>query len=169
TQATGITGPIFTEYYAKGEHQNLQESALAFIKLNIALGSTFLVGFYLVGESFIRLWMGPDFSVQSAYTCLVILALGRFAVYFSAPLQSLLLTFNRHNLGALTSVVETTGSAILLWMLVPPFGIVGAALAIAIPTVIGRLIIIPILVSRIISLNFTELLLKVMLFAALTS
>src|SRR5690606_23725923 len=82
TQATGITGPIFTEYYAKGEHQNLQESALAFIKLNIALGSTFLVGFYLVGESFIRLWMGPDFSVQSAYTCLVILALGRFAVYF---------------------------------------------------------------------------------------
>lgn len=168
TQATGITGPIFTEYYAKNEHQNLRQSVLAFIKLNIALGSTFLVGFYLVGESFIRLWMGPDFSAYSAYMCLVILAVGRFAVYFSAPLQSLLLTLNRHSVGAITSVVETIGSAILLWLLIPTFGIVGAALAIAIPTVIGRLIIIPVFVSQIITINFKQLALKVILFSVLT-
>lgn len=168
TQATGITGPIFTEYYAKNEQQKLQQSVLAFLKLNLLLGSIFLVGFYLVGESFIRLWMGEDFAAYDAYLCLIILALGRFSVYFSSPLQSLLLTLNRHNLGALTSVVETITSAVLLWFLVPTFGIVGAAIAIAVPTMIGRLMIIPILVSQTIKLKFSDLYVRAVVFIILT-
>jgi O-antigen/teichoic acid export membrane protein len=169
TQATGITGPIFTEYYAKDEHQKLQQSVIAFIKLDIFLGTIFLVGFYLVGESFIRLWMGEDFAFHEAYICLTILTLGRFAVYFSSPLQSLLMTMNRHSIGAWTSVAETMASAVLLWALVPDYGIVGAALAIAIPSLIGRLIVVPLFVARIVDIGFGKLVARIGVFVALTA
>lgn len=169
TQATGITGPIFTEYYAKGEHEKLQQSVVAFIKLDIALGTIFLVGFYLVGASFIRLWMGEGFAYQEAYACLVILAAGRFAVYFSSPLQSLLMTVNRHSIGAWVSVAETLLSAVLLWVLTPRYGIVGAAIAIAIPTIIGRLFFIPCFVAGIIPLKLLGLAIRVGAFGVLTA
>lgn len=169
TQATGITGPIFTEYYARGEHEKLKQSVIAFIKLDILLGTTFLVGFYLVGESFIRLWMGDTFAYQEAFSCLVILAVGRFSVYYSSPLQSLLMTLNRHNLGAWISVAETLASALLLWLLVPIYGIIGAAIAIAIPTLVGRLVIVPFFVARLIDLGFARLALSVLVFAACTA
>lgn len=167
-QATGFTNPIFTEYYAKGETEKLQRAVSAFIKINLMLGSVFLVGFALVGESFIRLWMGSEFAYHQAWNCLVILSLGRFAVHFSAPLQSLMMTVNRHKIGAWVSVWETLASAVLLWLLVPKYGIEGAALAIALPIGIGRLIVVPILVSGIISLGFVGLAARTLAFSMAT-
>lgn len=169
TQATGITGPIFTEYYAKGEQQKLKQSVIAFIKVDMFLGSIFLAGFYLVGESFIRLWMGNDFAFREAFLCLVILATGRFAVYFSSPLQSLLMTLNHHSIGAWISVAETLMSALLLWILTPIYGILGAALAIAFPTFLGRLVVLPIFVSQIVSIGFTQLILRTIFFVTVTA
>jgi O-antigen/teichoic acid export membrane protein len=167
-QATGFTGPIFTEYYAKGETEKLQRAVRAFIKINLMLGSVFLVGFSLVGESFIRLWMGDEFSYHQAWQCLVILSLGRFSVHFSAPLQSLLMTFNRHKIGAWVSILENLSSAVLLWLLVPRFGIQGAAIAIALPLAIGKLIIIPAFVAPMISLGFASLAVRTLVFAGIT-
>lgn len=167
-QATGFTNPIFTEYYAKGETEKLQRAVRAFIKINLMLGSVFLVGFALVGESFIRLWMGSEFAYHQAWQCLVILSLGRFAVHFSAPLQSLLMTVNRHKIGAWVSVFETLSSAALLWWLVPDYGIQGAALAIALPITIGRLVVIPILVAPLITLGFASLAMRTLVFAVVT-
>lgn len=169
TQATGITGPIFTEYYAKEEYEKLRQSVIAFIKLDVLLGVSFFTGFYLVGESFIRLWMGSEFAYSEAYLCLIVLAVGKFSAYFSSPLQSLLMTMNRHNFSAWTSMVETVGSVVLLWLLVPQHGIVGAALAITIPGVIGRLIIVPVLVSRIFSIGFGVLIIRICLFLIMTA
>src|SRR5690606_31193035 len=119
TQATGITGPIFTEYYARGEHEKLKQSVIAFIKLDILLGTTFLVGFYLVGESFIRHWMWKAFAYRESFICLLVLTVGRFSVYFSSPLQSLLMTLIRPTLAVWISVAEPLASALPLRVLVP--------------------------------------------------
>lgn len=168
TQATNFTGPIFTEYYAKAESEKLQQSVAAFIKINILLGTIFIVGFYLAGTSFIRLWMGEDFAYQEAYLCLVILALGRFSVYFSAPIQSLLMTLNRHNISAWVSLVETGGAAIMMFFLVRSYGIVGAALAIAVSISIGRLIVIPFITVRVTDIRFANMVPRIGLFGAST-
>lgn len=169
TQATGFTGPIFTEYYAKAEEDKLRQSVVAFIKLNIAIGTIFIVGFFLIGESFIRIWMGDTFAYHQAYLCLLILAIGRFAVYFAAPLQSYLMTINRHRIGAWLSVAETLASAALLWLLVPEHGITGAALAIAIPTAIGRLLVLPCFVVRFIAIGLFSLGARICLFVGLST
>lgn len=168
TQATGITGPIFTEYYAKGEHEKLQKSVQLFIKLDIALGSILLVGFYLLGVSFIEIWMQGAVSAQDAFNCLIVLALGRFAVYFASPLNSLLMTLNKHHIGAWISIAETAVSGILCWLLVPELGIDGAALAIAVPHLIGRLIAMPLFVARHMKLGFRSLSTKIILFCCVT-
>src|SRR5690606_27827606 len=105
---------------------------------------------------------------HQAWQCLVILSLGRFAVHFGAPLQSLLMTINRHKIGAWVSVFETLSSAVLLWSLVPDYGVQGAAVAIALPITIGRLVVIPILVAPIITLGFASLAARTIVFAAVT-
>jgi len=169
TQATGITGPIFTEYYAKGETEKLGRSVNLFIKLDIALGTIILVGFYLLGISFIDIWMKGAVSAQAAFGCLMILALGRFTVYFASPLNSLLMTLNKHSLVSWISILETCCSAILCWWLIPSYGLIGAACAIAIPNVIGRLVVMPILVTRLIDLNMFSLVSRVVLFAFLSA
>src|SRR5690606_29063095 len=114
TQATGITGPIFTEYYASNEIEKLHRSLSVFSRINVMFGAILLSGFVLIGEGFIRLWMGESFSYQDAYLVLVILALGRVAAYFSAPLQSLLMTFNRHSISAWVALLETLMSGLMM-------------------------------------------------------
>lgn len=165
TQATGITGPIFTEYYAKGETKKLYNTLLAFIKVDLALGTLFLVGFYLLGMSFINVWMKGSIPAEEAFSCLMILAIGRFSVYFVSPLNSLLMTINKHYLVSYLSIAETFVSAVLCWLLIPKFGLNGAAYAIAIPNVIGRLVVLPILCKPYIHVNLKEFLFRILLFA----
>jgi len=168
SQATGITGPIFTEHYAKDEVKQLRRSVVAFLKIDILLGSVFLSGFILLGEDFILLWMGESFDSRQAYICLIILALGRFTVYFSSPLHSLLMTINKHNLSAWVSLGETVLSLILCWLLIPNYSIAGAAIAISFPYLIGRIIIIPLLTARQMELPLLHLAIRISMFTILT-
>jgi len=165
-QATGFSGPIFTEYYAKGEKEKLIRSINLFVKTNLLLASVLFLAFSLLGYSFIRLWMGDKFPAMDAYFCLLLMALGRFAVYFAEPFQSMLLTLNRHNAGAWASLVETMTSAVLLWLLVPNYGILRAAIAVTGPLLIGRLIFMPIYVNWQINIALRNLALRVFIFAA---
>lgn len=149
TQATSMTGPIFTEYYAKEQWEPLRIALVRFIKLDAVLACIFIIGFILVGELFISLWMGDDFPAEDAWVCLIVLSLGRMSVYITSPLQSLLMTFNRHRVGAYISVCETAVIAVLCWLLIPLHGIFGAAISIAIPTLVGRIFVLPIYCQRI--------------------
>lgn len=168
TQATGITGPIFTEYYAKGEAEKLEKSVRVFIKLDIALGSLILVGFYLLGISFIDVWMKGSISAQNAFACLMILAIGRFAVYFASPLNSLLMTLNKHHIASWISIVETLVCALLCWCLIPSLGVLGAAYAITIPNLLGRLIIMPLFAAKYVNLGWFNLVLRIIVFSSVT-
>ncbi|RYG20352.1 MAG: hypothetical protein EOO07_05030 [Chitinophagaceae bacterium] len=168
SQATGITGPIFTEYYAKGEVAKLTKSVVFFIKINITLGTLMFVGFYLLGGTFIEAWMKGSVSTQDAFFCLIILSMGRFAAYFSGPLSSLLMTINKHYIGAWVSIGETLVGFILCWLLIPKFGIAGAAGAIAIPYAIGRLIILPIISAKYVDLPFIAVLTRILMFHVAT-
>ena len=142
-QATGITGPIFTELYAKKEFDKLYDSVSLFIKIDVVLGAIFFSGFFLLGESFIIFWMGDHFDSGPVQQCLIALLIGRLAVYISSPLYSLLLTTNKHKVGSFISLAETSSSAILCWFLIPEYGIVGAAISMSAPYLFGRLIAVP--------------------------
>lgn len=169
TQATGITGPIFTEYYARNELEKLHQSVAVFVKINVLLGAALLSGFVLIGDSFMRLWMGEKFSYQEAYGVLIVLAFGRVSAYFSAPLQSLLMTVNRHSISAWIALLETLISGVMMLFLIPRFGIVGAAVAIAVPTILGRAIIVPMLIAKLLGISLSATVFRATLFLALSA
>lgn len=148
TQATGMSSTLFTKYYALGDQQKFAWSISLFIKINFALSLLFLNGFYLIGFEFITLWMGPDFEVEIAYQCLLILSLGKMAAYLAMPLGGFLLTIKKHSFPAKLSIVETAVSAALCAWLIPAKGLIGAAIAISLPLLVSRLIILPLYAQR---------------------
>lgn len=166
TQATGITGPLFTECYAKGETEKLIRLVTLFIKTNLILGTTTLVGFYLFATSFIDIWMSGNIDTHEAYVCLIILSIGRLTIYFTNPLNSFLLTINKHFFDAWVTLFELVASFFLCLVLVP-YGIKGVAVAIAIPYLIGRLVILPVFVSRYLAIDFKNLVLRLFIYWAL--
>lgn len=167
-QATGLSGPIFTEYYAKGEKIELYRSFSLFIKVNILLGVTVLCGFYVVGASFINQWMNGAIDVNIAFECLMVLACGRFMVYFATPIQSILMTLNKHKVGAWISFVETLFSVLLSVLLIPKYHVMGAAIAISLPYIIGRGLVLPLIVRKHIEINFCALAVRVAAFSFLS-
>ncbi|HEY8940463.1 MAG TPA: oligosaccharide flippase family protein [Cellvibrio sp.] len=147
-QATGISNTLFTKYYALGDEKKLVWSVNFFVKINCLFTLLFINGFYLVGFEFITIWMGKDFEVALAYQCLLILAVGKMATYATAPLGGLLLTIKKHSFSAKLSIVETVISGALCIWLIPAKGLVGAAISIALPLLVTRLIILPVYTQK---------------------
>lgn len=163
TQATGITGPIFTEYYAKSESGKLITSFKFFFKINMLLASVVLIGFYLVSESFIGIWMGDGFDIKSAYVCLLILSVGRLVTYMNNPVTSLLMTLKKHQICAYLSILEMAVSAVLCWTLIPKYGLVGAGIAISAPYII-QAIILPLYAARKIQMAMYSIVIRILIF-----
>lgn len=168
-QATGLSGPIFTEYHVKGEVTALNRSFSLFMKANVILGITVLVGFYLVGYGFIENWMKGEVVTADAFLCLMILAIGRFMVYFSAHIQSMLMTINKHMLGAWVSIFESILSVLLCVLLIPKYHLMGASFAIAVPYIIGRLFVLPLLIRHHIEVDFISFFLRILFFALVSA
>lgn len=168
TQATGITGPIFTEYYAKSENKKLITSFKFFFKINMLLASVVVIGFYLVSESFIGIWMGDDFDIKSAYVCLLILSFGRLVTYMNNPVTSLLMTLKKHKICAYLSVVEMAVSALLCWILIPQYGLIGAGIAISAPYVI-QAVILPLYAAQNIQMKMYPVVIRVLVYYAISA
>lgn len=139
-QAVGMTMPLFTELYAKKRWEELRQMLNRFLKLDLMLGVLTVCGFYVVGEVFIALWMGSDFPYHDAWRALVVLAIGRMAVFITSPLQCILFAFNRHRVSALISLAEIVTTCVLCVAWIPGHGILGAAYAVTVPNLVARLL-----------------------------
>jgi O-antigen/teichoic acid export membrane protein len=167
-QATGMSGPIFTEYYVKGQLDLLNRSFSVFIKANIVLGVSLILGFFHFGYSFIALWMKGEVATDVAFHCLMVLSVGRFMVYFTTPVQSLLMTINKHRIGAWIALFETALAGVLSLWLIPQYHLMGAAVAIATPYIVGRLFILPVFVARYLEGNLKSLVIRIFIFVTLS-
>lgn len=167
-QATNLSGPIFTEYYAKGENEKLKQSIESFLKIYTFCSAVVACTFYLIGESFISLWMGKDFDYRQAYICLLLLSLGRFSNYISEVFFSLSLTLNIHKIVSYISMLETLLVAILCYLLIPQFSLIGAAIAVSAPSVVCRLLLIPIFVIKNINFSLSRIWWRVFSFISLS-
>lgn len=168
-QATDMSTPIFIEHHTAGRKKQLAESLSMFIRAGIFLSCVGLLGFYLVGKEFIELWMPDEFPVFDAWQLLLILAVARFGVYMTAPMQSVLLTLHRHELSAIMSIFELVCCCFLCFILIPKYGLMGAAIAMAAPVVFVRGVIFPALVQRLVPFFSYEDLFRVFIFLVFMS
>ena len=101
-----------------------------------------VVTFLMRGESFIRLWMGPDYAVASGH----ILAILSVALAGQAARQvatSVLIGLNRHRELALWYLGEAAANLVLSLLLVRSTGLVGVALGTVIPSLFVSMLVIP--------------------------
>lgn len=167
-QATGMSSPLYAKYHALNDHKKLSFAVELFLKINVIMGAAIAVGFYIFGDDFIRIWMGDKFEVETAYVCLVIIGCGRLISFMTYPFGSLLLTVKRHDITAKVSIMETIVAAILSVILIPKFQLTGAAIAIAVPLVIGRTFVISVYAAKFVDINWKNLLTRLTAFLAIS-
>jgi O-antigen/teichoic acid export membrane protein len=112
-------------------------------------------GFIVLGEPILHYWMGSKFDYQTAYHILIVLLLGRMSALAANAFTTALLATSQHKLTAKISFSETCLSGLLLALGLATYdlGAVFAAYAIAIPLLIGRIILLPALALRILGIE----------------
>ncbi|MEJ2034007.1 MAG: oligosaccharide flippase family protein, partial [Deltaproteobacteria bacterium] len=145
-RATNMINPIFTMYHARKEREELRKKLLFMNRINLILamfGSGLII---LLGDSFIKLWMGEKYS--DAYPVLVVLVSANAINFLMNPSITVLYAMARHSYLAKVSLGEGLANLFLSILLIRKFGILGCAFGTAIPLVVTRLIFIPVYVGR---------------------
>ncbi len=141
TNALGILTPVFSEYHSQKNMEKIREKYLQAMRIGV-LASTIMAGAILIyGGFFIGLWVGKDYL--DSYGPLIILTVAFFFNAIHVPSYNLLFAIAKHKHLAFTNLSEAAINLILSLILVRYYGMIGVALASAIPLVITRLIVIP--------------------------
>ncbi|QVL51533.1 MAG: flippase [Thiocapsa sp.] len=134
-----VVMPYFARLYAQDDRVRLQRlvTVSARVVLGLALPVTFVFVFY--GEWFLSTAFGQDYA--AGHTALAILALGQL-VNAGMGSVGVLLNMTGHERDTLRGVaIAAVTDLVLGLVLIPPFGLVGAALATATTLVIWNLLL----------------------------
>ncbi len=146
----GVITPRFARLggrQKKDEQQNLFTRSL-FVGAVLACGGGMMI--VLFGARFISFWVGEGF--EAAVPVLWILTAAYVPELAQSSAFGLLLAENKHRGLAKLSLGEAVANLSISIVLVIKFGIIGAALGTAIPMMVTKLIIQPVLVSRTVGL-----------------
>ena len=128
---TGVITPFATTLHATDQRERQRSIFVVGGHYNTALAA-FLVSFLvMLGGALIYLWIGPKFP--EAAVLLTILALGEFLPATQYVTATIVLANARHNVPALLALLEIAAVSLLTLTLIPIFGLIGAALAMAVP------------------------------------
>jgi O-antigen/teichoic acid export membrane protein len=163
-QALGFTVPVFTKYYAKDQLDKMAEALIFFVKLYVFLLMLFVVGFTVLGEEFIKLWIGDEIDIKIAYQCLIVLAVGRLLILITNPFVSVLMTIKKHKYATYLSIVDTIAVTLSALYLIPEYGLIGAAIAFSLVVGVLRVTYLPYIVTRLTGIKLISLMIHSILF-----
>lgn len=151
SRAFRLMGPVFTEYYTRGDMDNLRAKFLTSTRLTAIAAMWLTGGIVIVGRDFISAWMGPEY-VQ-AYLPLVVLAIGTACGQAQIVTSDLLTAIHRNRVLAISNFAEACTSVLLSIYLSGRYGLIGVALGVAIPVCLNKLLWIPTYACRQIGLS----------------
>jgi O-antigen/teichoic acid export membrane protein len=134
--STGVFTPMATAYHAGRLRSSQEKLFLDGGRHCLALGVFFVGYFSCLGGPLLTLWIGP--RMQQALPLLLIMIVGELIPLSQGITNSLLLGMASHRALALASICELCGSLMLIPFLVGPYGVLGAAIAFAIPASLAR-------------------------------
>ena len=150
-KATNMMMPVFTRYYFEGRREEIERKLLLLTRINVVL---FLFGggvIVVVGRDFLVRWMGPGFG--DSYPVLIVLMLAMAAEVIGCYVDNLLFAMAKHKYLALINLGEAIANVALSVALARPLGLVGVAAGTAIPLLVCRLGVMPVVVSRLTGLT----------------
>ncbi len=154
-KSLNLSLPILTGNSSLGDEVRFRENLIFFNRINVYFAVLAFTFFVFFGEAIIYYWMGPSFDFQSAYQILLVLLTGRLAALSANSFNIALYAKAKHKIIAYTNILETIFSAILLtWFLVYlKLGPFWAAVAIALPLIFGRLVLLPIMATTVLRIS----------------
>jgi O-antigen/teichoic acid export membrane protein len=133
---TKIFSPIISEFWETGNLPELEKTLKTVTKWTFTLGLPVALLFLLFAPSLLLVF-GADFS--RAGTTLRILAAGQIANLFVGPVGYLLVMTGRQRLNLINAAGTAIANVSLSIVLIPRYGIAGAALGVSIPVVLVSL------------------------------
>jgi O-antigen/teichoic acid export membrane protein len=131
--------PYVARLHAEGDHRRLQRLVTQSARVILALALPLVLAFVLLGDAILASAFGPEYA--RGHTALILLSLGQLANAGMGSV-SVLLNMTGHERDTLRGVaVAALANIILNFLLIPPFGLVGAAAATASTFVIWNLLL----------------------------
>ena len=139
---------------ARGESQPLAKLAEYANRYCLAIFMPLAILLWIYGDQFFRLWIGPAGASQAAPLLPILLISYLFAAVAQFSSSMLLLGLGKHQGYAKGLFAEAAVAVLALWLVIPRWGILGAAWTCSVLMFLNRGIFTPWLVARTLSIGF---------------
>jgi O-antigen/teichoic acid export membrane protein len=150
-----LLNPLSSSLEARNHKDTIGLVVVSSAKFMVILGLPVCIGFIVLGQLFIDLWMGAEYGGPAGQV-LAILAAGHLVGLPYYTISGVLHGLGRHRIIALSRVFEGVANLLLSLFLVTSYGLVGVALGTVIPHVIVVCVILPLFLPRILSINLRD-------------
>jgi O-antigen/teichoic acid export membrane protein len=132
-----VLTPAASSLESSGRMDDLKKLVLGSTRAGAAIALPMIVGFAVMGDVIMRVWMGPSYAGNSI---LLILALGYLLPLITRPAMQVLVGLNLHGWVGITGLVMAATGAALGWLAVGKLdlGLSGAAIAVGLPLAFGK-------------------------------
>jgi len=137
-----VLAPEFVRLYERQRPKEMQELAKRAGALCFLVASVVVLFYWVFGEVLIDILLGPDYA--GSYGVLKILSFGYLVYALSSPANTLLTMTGNEKYLAISAALAFLLNLALNFLLVPRFGVHGAAAATVIATIAWRLLLVSI-------------------------
>lgn len=155
TSMGAVLNPLSSSLEARKETGAVATVLVTGSKISVLLGLPVCIGFIVLGERFISLWMGSAYGPPSG-TVLAVLAAGYLVGMPYYSISGVLYGLGRHRIVALSRIFEGVANLVLSVVLVRSYGLVGVALGTVIPHVIVAGLVLPLMISGAVAVRRRE-------------
>ena len=155
TSMSVVINPLSSGLNARREDHAVATVLTSGARAAIVLGLPVCIGFMVLGERFISLWMGAEYAAPAAQV-LAVLAAGHLIGLPYYSLSGVMYGLNRHRVVAYSRIFEGGVNLLLSVWLVQRYGITGVALGTSVPHAIVVAAILPPVLARWVPINLRD-------------
>jgi O-antigen/teichoic acid export membrane protein len=145
-QVTNLTMPLLARYHVLEQNDQIREKLRFLLKVNTLLavfGGGMII---IIGKAFIARWLGSEFV--TSYPVLVVLIVAMTVEVMIHPARTAMTAMGKIRFVGVLEMGEALINIALTIVLVRYYGILGAALGLAIPLLLLKLFLVPTILCR---------------------
>jgi len=142
-----VLQPFASSTQAAGKQDALAQTALWSSLVGLMIYMPIFILVFTIGRDFILIWMGHSFA-DGVVTVLPVLSVAYILAIAEMPLENILMGMGQVRVLTIILITESLVNIALMMLLIPRFGLDGAAWATALPLIVSRGLLVPRLASK---------------------
>jgi len=153
-----VLAPVFSRQDGRGDTNAIRKAYLFTCKISTYISVLFGGLMMILGKAFIERWLGAEYIYVVPF--MQVLMIGNIFACAQIPTVSFLYGTSRNKYYAFTNIIHGIACAGLSAALIIPFGLMGVAIGVAIPTVVIKFFVQPIYACRALEISLMQFYLK---------